>query len=500
MKCFVFVSHVVNFQRFVLSESLNELMKHAEVEFVVVDENEGESVLLTEMRRYLEAHPHPLHTLPTDPAREKYWNFLFRLGRFAYESRSDSFKIRNSFKVNDYVEAQFSIILARFTFPEVVQALGAKMGFQRDLLELVDEHRPDCFLLPSALSEATTHDVLQLSQALGIPTLLAVLGWDNVSSKGIIFNQPTHYAVWGGQMRDFAVNIQEANPDDISIIGAPHYDPYFYYQPQQDLRQHWGISPETKTIVFGGISRGMDEVSLLQRLDDAIEQHLLPPCKIIYRPHPYRSQREDFHSIAWKHVIFDESMRENYTNTAFQLYDIQRLADLYHAVDGLISPMSTVLLESLLFEVPILAVAFSHGKHDWSADKFSQSTHFQEFLQMEGVLITRDANTWIDDVRRLIERSNDSEGGKRLKEASKRFVHHSQTDTYAQRLWHVMKRMLSEHRVQYDSATLRRLRMVNQVKQRWNSPRLKPIRQFSMKLQRRIPILKNRVAPHLIDV
>jgi CDP-glycerol glycerophosphotransferase (TagB/SpsB family) len=193
-------------------------------------------------------------------------------------------------------------------------------------------------------------------------------------------------------------------------------------------------------------------------------------------------------------------MRENYTNTAFQLYDIQRLADLYHAVDGLISPMSTVLLESLLFEVPILAVAFSHGKHDWSADKFSQSTHFQEFLQMEGVLITRDANTWINDVRRLIERSNDSEGGKRLKEASKRFVHHSQTDTYAQRLWHVMKRMLSEHRVQYDSATLRRLRMVNQVKQRWNSPRLKPIRQFSMKLQRRIPILKNRVAPHLIDV
>ncbi|MGV2437490.1 MAG UNVERIFIED_CONTAM: hypothetical protein LVT10_23445, partial [Anaerolineae bacterium] len=70
------------------------MMKHAEVEFVVVDEGKGESVLLPEMRGYLEAHPHPCTRFPTDPAREKYWNFLFRFGRFAYESRSDSFKIR----------------------------------------------------------------------------------------------------------------------------------------------------------------------------------------------------------------------------------------------------------------------------------------------------------------------------------------------------------------------------------------------------------------------
>ncbi|MFZ4828222.1 MAG: hypothetical protein ACOYLB_12790, partial [Phototrophicaceae bacterium] len=129
-----------------------------------------------------------------------------------------------------------------------------------------------------------------------------------------------------------------------------------------------------------------------------------------------------------------------------------------------------------------------------------QSTHFQEFLQMEGVLITRDANAWIDDVRRLIERSNDSEAGKHLKEASKRFVHHSQTDTYAQRLWHVMEGMMRDHRVEYDAVSFQQLRMVNQLKQGWGSPRLRPVRQLLRRVQRRVPILKNRVALHLIDV
>ena len=499
MKCFVFISHIVIFQRFLLSESLKELMKHAEVEFVVVDEEEG-SVLLSAMQSYVSTYSYSLHILSALPQRDKYWNFLFRLGRFAYETRSDSFKIRNSFKVNDYVEAQFSGILSRFTFSEMVNAVGEKMGYRQDLLELIEQHRPDCLLLPSALSEATTHDALQISSYLGIPTLLAVLGWDNVSSKGIIFNQPTHYAVWGGQMRDFAVSIQGANPDDITVIGAPHYDTYFYYQPHQDLRQLWGIPSERKTVVLGGISRGMDEISLLQQLDDAIEQGVIPPCRIIYRPHPYRAKEGDFHALTWKHVVFDESVLDNYVSVAYRVYDIQRLADLYHAVDALISPMSTVLLESLLFDLPILAIAFSDGKHEWSADKFSQSTHFQEFLQIEDVLIARDADDWLNDVRRLIERSDDVEVGKRLKQASKRFVHHSETDSYAVRLWQVMERMTSQQAVQYDTFHLQRLIRQNRMKQQWASPRLKPIRQFIKKVQRRVPIWKDHISLHVIDV
>jgi hypothetical protein len=89
------------------------------------------------------------------------------------------------------------------------------------------------------------------------------------------------------------------------------------------------------------------------------------------------------------------------------MFDMAYLAVVLSAVDAVISPMSTLLIEALIIDKPTMAVAFGDDKHAYNPAVSAQMTHFQE-LRMSGIVEwCAEADRFEESCRRLIARSGE---------------------------------------------------------------------------------------------
>jgi hypothetical protein len=103
--------------------------------------------------------------------------------------------------------------------------------------------------------------------------------------------------------------------------------------------------------------------------------------------------------------------------------------------------MSTVLLEAMLFGLPIMAVAFGDGKHSWSADKVSRMCHFKELYQVPGIITCRNKEAFSSQLQDLIARIGDKAFGESLCQSTQQFVYRD-GHSYAERISELLDRML----------------------------------------------------------
>jgi len=189
-------------------------------------------------------------------------------------------------------------------------------------------------------------------------------------------------------------------------------------------------------------------------MDHAIESGALPAMHVIYRPHPWRAKRqqeENFFHLPWSHVFMDPQMIDTYGETKEKgvtlgpesfLYRMEHLTQLYQTVDCVISPMSTVLLEALLFGLPTMAVAFGDRKHSWSADKVSRMLHFKELYEVPGIIVCRDRVDFFRDVCQLVSQIYNGALRTALRQSTNYFVYQDDR-CYADRVASLVETMLS---------------------------------------------------------
>ena len=413
MKGFVFLTGSEFLLRFIQTDAFKALEEEHDITYValassvVMKDGGVENSLVTTLKN--------VEWIPFYPNRFEKWVELFDVSCIRYQERSSSFQMRCQGHLPSRLE-----YLTRLAQPEVYgkhrNTVEKDMGPNPDILKLTLSHRPDFFVLPSALLDYITDDVLQLAKALSIPTLMLVAGWDNLSSKGLIYHQPSMMGVWGEQSRKHAIDIQGAKAESVYVVGAPHYE-NFQNNSLADrgmLRRQFDVPTEKTLVLFAGTFRSFDETELLKQVDAAIDQDRLPDIHIIYRPHPWRATRQEednFFDYTWNHVTMDSEMADVYqavkkgTTGASPdnfLFRLDHLAQLYQSVDAVISPMSTVMLEALLFDLPTMAVAFGDGKHSRSVDQISRMTHFKEFLEIPDLVVCREKASFFKDFNSLL--------------------------------------------------------------------------------------------------
>lgn len=269
------------------------------------------------------------------------------------------------------------------------QATVEKVGLNNALKKELEKLSPDLLIIPSSLTDWLTIDAIQISKEKHISTLVLQSGWDNLSSKGILPFLPDYIGVWGEQSARHANIYQKMPRSRIFSLGAPHYEHLKIPANISEFRSNYATTEGELVVLFGGSFQQFDEVATLKIIERLIEENKLPPMKIIYRPHPWRANRfyeDNFFSYAWKHTVMDKEIECIYkihkkgkyiTGSSF-LFSMDSLNDLYKSVDAVITPLSTLLLESLLVGKPVFAVAFNDGRHAYSADYTAQMAHFAE--------------------------------------------------------------------------------------------------------------------------
>lgn len=329
----------------------------------------------------------------------------------------------------------------------------SQIGESAELNQMLSHEDPDIIVHPTVLEGLFVSDLVQWGKRTGRPTLFIMNSWDNPATKAMMIGYPDRLAVWGEQTRRLAVKHLGVPNKNIVCLGASQFD--LYRRPPreapQEFRRRIGIPNGLKLLLYAGSSKGLNETRHLEVLETAIEKGELPGCFVLYRPHPWRAQVEDekdFYSMNWRHVILSPDMEASYRRSREWKGRVVNPADYedthvtLSAVDAVISPLSTILLEAAMHGKPIAAYL---PDEDLKENLFLYTTanmiHFKEFFERVECLRCERPGDLIKDCRRLLEQAGAPGMSEGLKRQCEYFVEPSPFP-YGERLKQLIRELI----------------------------------------------------------
>jgi hypothetical protein len=379
--------------------------------------------------------PGPHEHLTILPERQIIWKWLYLVEQLRWKSGAQAKALRRLHRCNAGWKA--AILLTALGLP------GIRQGFQwvarrklralpfDGLRELLDREQPDILIHPCVMEGVFLNDLIEESKRRNIPLVVIMNSWDNPSTKRAMIGIPDWLLVWGEQTHRHAVDLAGMPPERTLKFGAAQFEVY-REAPRMNREEFCklnGADPTLPILVYAGSSKGSREIDHLRQLDAAVESGALPPITILYRPHPWGNGGEGGENILdepWHHVTIEHSMREYLKqvragNKQLCLSDYRQTHEVLCHCDALISPLSTIILEAALHGKPVLC-CLPTGGFSYYFNQIQELKHFQEMFDMPEILISKGENELILMVKKLLNRTADSNWQERMIQAGSFFV------------------------------------------------------------------------------
>ncbi len=297
-----------------------------------------------------------------------------------------------------------------------------KQGVWEPLEDFLRQHRPDIVLMPSLLAGYFINDLVIAARRQRIPTVVMMNSWDNPSQKAVVTAQPDRLVVWGEQTRRHAEEFMGISPDRVEMFGAAQFQVYRKPVTETDaeLRAMFGVPSDVPIVLYGGVSKSVDESRHLKLIDDAIEDGRIEPCHILYRPHPWRAHltdgEKDFFELGLKHVTMDPHMADYYRHVASSPDPAMNMADydvtrrLMALISCMVTSLSTLMLEVIMHGKPVL-MFFPQRDMETKFGAFNMITlrlaHFHGFFDCIGTNRCMDEAGMPEAMNNLLAQSRD---------------------------------------------------------------------------------------------
>lgn len=354
----VFVDHNVVARHFLASHVFDELCAKADVTFVFPEAG-GKRLTIEPLSLSL---PGKVHRLPIDGRRQQLWRWLFFSEQLRLTGGGASRALRTLRRETLGWKASALLTLAglplvRGVFRTWVEGKLAERPATA-LSHFIAQQRPDALVHPCVLEGHFINDLIEIGRQQHIPVVAIMNSWDNPSTKRAVVGHPDWLLVWGGQTRQHALDYMHMPDERVVIFGAAQFD-VFRSKPRIDrlefCRKH-AIDPGRPIVLYAGSSKQADEFAQLNHLDAAMESGRIERASIVYRPHPWGGGGmggERFLSATWSNVRIESTMRGYLEGVAAggtgeSLPDYADTHDVLSAVDAVISPLSTILIEAVL--------------------------------------------------------------------------------------------------------------------------------------------------------
>lgn len=161
--------------------------------------------------------------------------------------------------------------------------------------EFLSQEQPDLLLVSPLVHFASPQtDLVSSARVLGIPVVMLLYSWDNLSTKGSLHRLPDWMVVWNERQRQEAVEMHGFPASQVVVAGAPRFDAFFALQSQltrQEFHEPLGLDPDRATILYLCSSRIIcdDELSFLRDWLAAVRgagHQALREANVVIRPHP----------------------------------------------------------------------------------------------------------------------------------------------------------------------------------------------------------------------
>jgi hypothetical protein len=191
----------------------------------------------------------------------------------------------------------------------------------------------DAVLVTPLVDGPTQHDWVRSARALGIPIVLAVASWDNLTNKGLLFDRPDRVYVWNEIQRREAVELHGLAPDAVVPVGAHPFDHWFEWGPattREEFCAEVGLDPARPFLLYVCSSGFIapEERPIVRRWIEVLrDDPALADVGVLVRPHPTNGSIWSEHPLAglpnvavWPGVgadPSDERRRSNFYDSMF---------------------------------------------------------------------------------------------------------------------------------------------------------------------------------------
>ena len=257
---------------------------------------------------------------------------------------------------------------------------------------------------PVNLLEAKT---LFAAKAKKIPTLLHLLSWDNITSKGRFPVAPDYFIAWGPIMYE-ELKAHYQTPDQrVFICGVPHFDHHIKIKEQNNYTaklSKLGLAPD-RPYLFVAMSAprfAPREIDIVEWLAKNIEADVFgKDLQLVVRPHPQNVQGS-MSKASWlkrldqlqsKRVAIDyPRLVKSKIKWSMQKEDMDHLSNLLAGCSLCINSGSTVSIDALMLDKPVILTSFdgSDQLSYWkSARRLIDYTHLKKLVSLGGVQVAR---------------------------------------------------------------------------------------------------------------
>ena len=254
-------------------------------------------------------------------------------------------------------------LLSRLTFLKfLVRFIEYRIFYEKAYQPYFDKYEPSAVFATSIVTQLDI-DFMKEARRRGIPTIAMPKGWDNVTKLFYHF-VPDTLLVQTERMREPIVEVQRVPKEQIVVTGFPQFD--FYAKPDLLSREQFfatlGLDPKSKLIFFG--SEGAwapEDVELAEWLTEFVKD---PNDKrsLVIRPHYSDVTKNKFDRFTGlPNVFVDRTFRVStffIDNWDPGMDQVRYLTNLLYHCDVLVTVASTLSLDAVCFNKPIINVAF----------------------------------------------------------------------------------------------------------------------------------------------
>lgn len=256
--------------------------------------------------------------------------------------------------------------LSRDSFWNFLRRFESNAPSSRRIKRQLNDVSPDLIVAASAiLPYSKETDYIKAAQEMGIPTVLIVPSWDNLTTKGMLHVVPDHLFVWNEAQKPEAVDLHYVPAERIFCTGAPKFDAWFEIQPTLDRKsfcQKIGIDSEEPYLLYLCSSEFIsgDEANYIMELADRLQEDArFNKLTLLVRPHPQNLG-------PWKNFSRNSSRFAVWPVDQKSLAPSDMIQDYYHSLHysiGVAGINTSAFIEAAIVDKPCIAITPQRFAH-----------------------------------------------------------------------------------------------------------------------------------------
>jgi hypothetical protein len=290
--------------------------------------------------------------------------------------------------------------------------------------------------------------LIYAAEKLNIKTAAFIFSWDNLASKGRMAGNFNFYLVWSDLMKDELLQFYKTvNENQVEVVGTPQFEPFsqqkFGYS-KETLIAKFKLDSQKPIILFTcNDSSSKNDPIYLDLLAGFIENsQLQKDVNLIVRTSPaeeperFKAIAEKYKFIVWNFpdwTVKRENHQESWSQRVPSLDDLNDLKSLLNHCDLNINVLSTITLDSFVFDKPVINPVFGNDKNGMYDDqRFLNYKHLSKLVDADASHIVKNEQEFLVAVNKILQNGDDKaiqrnefltlQIGKPLPETSKRIA------------------------------------------------------------------------------